>query len=413
MSETFYKRNSCRLCQGHDLELVLPLTPSALCDAYVGEEVREEVQECYPLELYLCRDCGYVFLPYVVAPEAIYKDYIYVTTSSLGLADHFRGYTDQVAQKIAAPADALVIDIGSNDGTLLSFFREKGFRVLGIEPADEIAELACSRGVLTLPEFFTCQLAGKIAAQHGQASLITINNLFANIDELDEITSGVSSLLADEGVLVIESSYLADMINNMVFDFAYHEHLSYFSVKPLVKFFARFGLELFDIDRVPTKGGSLRYYIKKKGGSRPVTPAVAEMIDYETAIGLDRGEIFADFARRIDLLKAQLVETLQDLKQKGKSIAGYGASATSTTLLYHFGVGSLLDYLVDDNPAKQNTFSPGLHIPVLKSEALYERRPDYVVMLAWRYLEPIARSHQRYLDQGGHFLRPLPHFEII
>ena len=413
VSKSYYTRENCRLCKSRNIEVVLPLAPSPLCDAYVHESALGEFQESYPLDLFLCRDCGYVFLPYVVDPEVIYRDYIYVTTSSLGLSDHFGSYAADVVSKVRPAANALVVDIGSNDGTLLRCFQSRRLRVLGIEPATEIARNATDSGVETLAEFFDIKLAETIVATRGSAAIITINNLFANIDDLDEITCGVRTLLAEDGVLVVESSYLADMIENMVFDFAYHEHLSYFSVKPLARFFASFGLELFDLEHVATKGGSLRYYVQKSGGGREVTAAVTELIARESRIGLDSPVIFAEFSRRIAARKNDLVATLKTLKDNGKIIAGYGASATTTTLIHHFDLGGYIDCFFDDNPAKQFTFSPGLHIPVFPSSQLYERRPDYVVVFAWRYSDAIIRQHQRYLDEGGRFICPLPELAIV
>ena len=246
-----------------------------------------------------------------------------------------------------------------------------------------------------------------------RATIITVNNLFANIDDLEGFTEGVHKLLAAEGVFIIESSYLGDMIQNMVFDFIYHEHLSYLSIKPLVGFFHRFNMELIDIEHVPTKGGSLRYYFQLKGGPRPVSPSVAEMRTYEDSLGLDRPETFKAFSEKINGRKSQLLSQLCDIKAQKGTIVGYGGSATSTTLIYHFGLNELMDYIVDDNPAKQGTFSPGYHIPVLSSKVLYERKPDYVLILAWRYAEPIMKKHQAFLQQGGHFIVPLPALKVI
>lgn len=413
LENSFYQRETCRLCGSKKIEMVLPLTPSPLCDAYVAADRLNIVQDIYPLDLFLCRDCGYVFMPYVVDPELRYRDYIYVTTSSMGLSDHFQRYAEAVIRRITPSPGSIAVDIGSNDGTLLSFFQKQGIRVIGVEPATEIANKVNDAGIETLPEFFTSELADKIKREYGTASIVTMNNLFANIDNLREVTEGVCKLLADDGVFIIESSYLADMITNMVFDFIYHEHLSYLSVKPLDKFFRCLNMELFDIERVPTKGGSLRYYIQPVGGHRPVSQSVGELIAYEKKIGLDGVEIYKTFSEKIDDRKNKIVTKLRELKAKGKTIAGYGASATSTTLIYHLGIGEMMDYIVDDNPTKHHTFSPGYHIPVLPSDVIYERKPDVVIMLAWRYLEPIVKKHQAYLDQGGQIIRPLPEFEII
>lgn len=413
MGKTFFKRNTCRLCKGKNLENVLPLTPTALCDAYLPRQLRQEVQEIYPLDLFLCLDCGYAHLPYVVDPEIIYRDYLYVTTSSLGLNEHFRTYTDEVLRRISPPAGSLVIDLGSNDGTLLKFFKNKGMRVLGIEPATEIARAATESGVKTLPDFFNSAFAKNVKDEYGKAAVITVNNLFANIDDLEDFAHGINTLIADDGVFIIESSYVADMIKNMVFDFIYHEHLSYLSVRPLIKFFDHFDMELIDIERIPTKGGSLRYYFQLKSGPRPVSPSVSKIVAYEDSIGLGRPGIFKDFEKRINQRKSELLNYLNKIRGQGNTVVGYGGSATSTTLIYHFGLGDMFSYIVDDNPAKQNTVSPGFHIPVLPSQALYEGKPDYVVLLAWRYVGSIVDRHRHFLREGGHFIQPLPELDVI
>ncbi len=408
-----FRRDTCRLCDSRNLKIILHLTPTALCDAYVPAHRVNLVQEVYPLDLYLCTECGYIHLPYVVDPEIIYRDYIYVTTSSLGLAEHFKKYASDVMKKLKPFENELIIDIGSNDGTLLRYFKNHGMRVLGIEPATEIARRVTESGIETIPEFFNSALSDKILISHERASIITINNLFANIDDLKEIVNGVRKLLTPNGVFIIESSYVSDMIKNMVFDFIYHEHLSYFSVKPLHTFFRRFNMEMFDIEHTPTKGGSLRYYVQLSTGNRSVMPIVSDLISYEENIGLYQTETYKAFSDKINNRKEQLRNKLQQLKKEKKTIAGYGGSATTTTFLYHFGIREMIDYIVDDNPAKQYTFSPGYHIPVLPSDVLYERKPDYVVVFAWRFFEPIVKKHQAYLDHGGRFIRPLPDFEIL
>lgn len=412
-NSNIYKRDTCRLCGSRDLKMVLSFAATALCDAYVPKDRVNDIQEIYPLDLFLCEVCGYIHLPYIVNPEIIYRDYLYVTTSSFGLSDHFKSYADEVLSNLKPSAQSLIVDIGSNDGTLLGHFKNRNMRVLGIEPAVEIAKNAAKEGVETLPVFFGKEISGKIKGDYGTADIITINNLFANIDDLEDVVKGVYNLLSDDGAFIIESSYVADMMENMVFDFIYHEHLSYFSVKPLKQFFNRHNMEIFNIERVPTKGGSLRYYIQKKGSLRAISPSVSNLIAYEEYVRLYHKDTFKAFSAKIDEKKSILINMLERLKAEKKRIAGYGGSATTTTLLYHFGIGNILDYIVDDNPAKQNMFSPGYHIPVVNSDTLYKSKPDYTLVLAWRYFEPIIKKHQAYLDQGGHFIRPLPHVEII
>lgn len=410
MSSIATRRNDCRLCHSRSLELVLKLTPTPLADSYLRVK---EVQPVFPLDLYLCRDCGFAQLLDVVQPQHIYLDYIYETVSSLGLVEHFDNYAAEVLDRIKPPPGALVIDVGSNDGTLLKSYQKRGMKVLGVDPAREIAARATAGGVETLAEFLTVPVARRIRRERGPASIVSANNVIANIDDLHEIAVAIRELLALDGVFVFESYYLGDLVKNMVFDFIYHEHISSFAVKPVALFFKRHGLELVDVLRVPTKGGSLRYTIQRADGPRKVAPIVGELLALEAQQGLDQPEMFRAFNTRIERAKADTLAVLQKLKAEGKSVAGYGASATTTTLVYHFGMGGLIDYLVDDYPAKQGTFSPGLHLPVLPSAALYERRPDAVVVMAWRYYEPIMRRHQKYSAQGGRFIVPMPELKIL
>lgn len=404
------RRNDCRLCHSQNLELVLKLAPTPLADSYLRTK---EIQSVFPLDLYLCCDCGFAQLLDVVQPQHIYLDYIYETVSSLGLVEHFDSYAAEVLGRIRPGAGSLVIDVGSNDGTLLKSYQKRGMKVLGVDPAEEIAARATVAGVETLAEFLTVPVARRIRQERGPAAIVSANNVIANIDDLDEIAAAIRELLAPDGVFVFESYYLGDLVKNMVFDFIYHEHISSFAVKPVALFFQRHGLELVDVLRVPTKGGSLRYTIQIAGGPRKIAPIIGEMLELEARQGLDKPDIFRTFNARIERAKADTLAVLQKLKADGKSVAGYGASATTTTLLYHFGMGGVIDYLVDDYPAKQGTFSPGLRLPVLPSEALYERQPHAVVVMAWRYYEPIMRRHQKYSAQGGKFIVPMPELKIL
>jgi SAM-dependent methyltransferase len=413
MSETAYRRNNCRLCGGRELELVLKLAPTPLADAYVPVARANEPQPCYPLDLFLCRTCGFSQLLDVVQPQAIYTDYIYETVSSLGLVDHFQRYAEDVVQRIKPDKGSLVIDIGSNDGTLLKSFRNLGMKVLGIDPAREIARRATAAGVETLPEFLAGKVAEQLKKERGPAAIVTANNVIANVDDLDEVAVAIRKLLAPDGVFVFESFYLGDLIRNMVFDFIYHEHISCFSVKPVELFFRRHGMELIDVQRIPTKGGSLRYTIQLGGGPRRVSSIVGELKTNEAKEGLDRPETFKAFAAKIEAARQSVLTLLRRLESEGNKIVGYGASATTTTLIYHFELGNFIDYIVDDYPAKQNLFSPGLHIPVLAPEVIYQRKPDYVVIFAWRYFEPIVKKNQKYVNDGGHFVVPMPELSVI
>ena len=398
-----YIRQSCRLCDSKDIEVALPLKKSPLCDAYLEQPKK---QEFYNLNLCLCNECGFIQIDTVVNPETIYKDYIYVTTSSSGLQKHFKEYALEVCSFLKLDNSNLTVDIGSNDGTLLGFFKQRGHNVLGIEPSVKAANSANENGIETLSEFFDIDLANTITGQYGKASLITINNLFANVDNLKEFVEGINVLLDSNGVLVIESSYLLDMIVNMVFDFIYHEHLSYFSIIPLVRFFKQFDMQLIHVHKVGTKGGSLRYYWARNNSKWSPSLNVEELSLREVKAGINT-ETFKDFENRIEAVRFQLLEFLE--KHKEDKIVGYGASATSTTLISHFELHKYFSYLVDDNVDKINTYSPGYHIPVYSSKKLINDKPDVIVILAWRFKDEIIKKIENISTCA---IIPLPHFVL-
>lgn len=410
MSTKAFHRTTCRLCGSKNLDLALAYKPTALCDAYVPKPIPQEV---YPLDVFLCRDCGFAQVCEIVQAEEIYVDYIYETVSSLGLVEHFQQYADLVVSKLNPPKSSLVVDIGSNDGTLLKLFKARGLRVLGVDPAREIARNATAAGVETWAEFFTAAIALKIVKTHGPATIVTANNIFANVDELGEMTDNIRSLLTSDGVFIFETFYTADFMQNMVFDFIYHEHISLFSVKPLINFFRLHGMELIDAERIPTKGGSLRYTAQLSGGPRKVTPAIAELVDHENKIGLQELDTFKVFGAKIDAAKKELHTLLDDLRRQGKKVDGFGASATTTTFLYHLELGNELGCIYDDYKAKQHLFTPGLHLPVLPPDEIYQRKPDYILIIAWRYYQPIMKKHKAFSDQGGKFIVPFPKLQVL
>lgn len=408
-----FRRETCRLCESKDLEMVLHLEPTPCGDAYVTAEKIKNKQELYPLDVVLCKDCGHVQLYDVVNPDLLYGNYIYTTSISLGLSEHFKKYADEAVILVKPVKDPLVVDIGSNDGTLLKYFKSNGMRVLGVDPAPYASAKAIKDGIETLQTIFTVDLARKIKNQYGEASIITANNVFANIDDLKEIIEGMRQLLSADGVFIFETGYLLDLVTKRIIDNIYHEHISYYAVKPLRAFFEQFDMELFDVKHSESKGGSFRGFVQFKKGPHRLNPFVNQLIDYEVKSGIDNPGVFKSITSEIDGAKKQLNDKLIDLKKQNKIIAGYGASVGVTTLIYLFGIAGDLSFLADDNPVRYNLFSPGYHIPVLPSVALYERKPDYCIIFAWRYAEAIMKKHKKFLEDGGHFILPLPKIEII
>jgi len=409
-----YKRGNCRLCGKNDFDKVLELTPTPPADEYVSSENLQKGQKTYPIDLFLCRRCGVTQLLDVIDTEEVYLNYTYETVSSLGLVKHFENYANEVMDQFKPKAGELVLDIGSNDGTLLKFFKDHRMKVLGIDPTPTIVKKANEEmGIPTLEGFFTEEYSRELKEKYGTAAIITCNNLVADIDDLTDLIKGVRELMNPDSVFLFESFYLVDQVQNLVWDFTYHEHFSYFTVNPLKAYFDSLGMELIDAQRVPTKGGSIRYKIQLKGGSHPKSQAVEDLIEYEESIGIQDVGIFKEYWERIEKAKTDLSDLLKNLKAEGKTFAGFGASATSTTLIYHYELGDVIDFIVDDFVAKQNLFSPGFHIPVYHPDEIYKRKPDYIIILAWRYYEPIIKNHKRYLDDGGHFIIPLPELKVI
>ena len=408
------RKSTCRLCGSASLEHVLPILPSAIGDAFVPAERRGEHQDVYPLDCYLCLDCGHLQNIDVVDPEILFREYTYRTSVSLGLVEHFRKYAQSVVSGLEIPANSLVVEIGSNDGSLLKAFKAEGMRVQGIDPARDIAASATRDGVPTIPDFFTSTIAGRIKAEHGPAMLFCANNVFAHIDNMSDIVTGIRTLLAPDGAFVFEVSYIVDMIDHMVFDTIYHEHVSHHALIPLDKFFRRHDLALFDVARTETKGGSIRAFAQPLStGKRPVSERLKGMMAEEERREITRPAIYQDWFQAIEARKRETLKYLDTAIAAGKTIAGYGASTTTTTLLYHFELVSRISFIVDDNPLKQGLFSPGAHIPVLPSSELETRKPDIVVVLAWIYADPILKRNQEFIEQGGEFLIPLPTTRVI
>ena len=402
------RRDSCRLCGSSDLAKVLALTPTPPANAFVTADKAHEPQATYPLDVWFCRACGHVQLLDIVDPGELFSNYVYVSGTSPVFVRHFERYAQSMVAGIGLRPGDLVVDIGSNDGTLLRFFQGSGMKVLGVDPAKQIAAQATAAGIPTWPTFFNAEVSSRIRAEMGAAKCITANNVFAHIDDLAGIVKAVRSLLASDGCFVFEVSYLADVVEKTLFDTIYHEHLSYHSVRPLVSFFARHGMELVGAERVDTHGGSLRGIAQIANGPRRFT-SVQGLLDQEAQAGLDREATFVAFGQQIEKVRLELRDFLHSLKAQGKRIAGFGAPAKATTLMFHFGLGSdLIEFIVDDSPLKQGLFSPGLHIPVVGRQSIQERRPDLLLILAWNFAESIMRNHAEFRRQGGRFIVPLP-----
>lgn len=406
------RRNRCRLCDGSTLDLAIPMKPSPIGDAFVKDPSIE--QESFPLDVYICQDCGHLQNLDVVDSRILFGKYTYHTSHSLGLVEHFKKYAAHVIEKLVISPPGFILEIGSNDGSLLSEFKGMGYEVLGVDASKAVATHANSRGIPTIAAFFGSAIANSILSNHDKASLVCANNVYAHADNLRDITTGIRNILTDDGVFVFEVSYLPDMVENMVFDTIYHEHVSYHTLNPLERFLNSLDLTLFDVERIPTKGGSIRGYVQVKStGRRDPSDTLKKMMVAEIDQRYDRIEIYHRYADKIASCKQGTLDLLKKHTGDLKGIAGYGASTTTTTLLYNYELEHILERIYDDNPIKFGTYSPGAHIEVFSSEHILHHKPKAIVILAWVYAKPIITRNMTYLQSGGVFILPLPVPRII
>jgi len=410
------KRGDCRLCLSGKLDAAFELVSTPPANELLYSNQLDASQEEFPLEMMSCRDCGHVQLSHVVDPERLFRNYLYVSGTSPVFVEHFRKYAEEVLGTVKAKANSLVIDIGSNDGTLLRFYKDAGHRVLGIDPAKQISHNATASGIPTNCAFFTSDYARELLSEHGQPLIITANNVFAHADDLRDIVEGISLLLNDTGVFVFEVSYLLDVLQQNLFDTIYHEHVSYHSIKPLVSLMDSMGMNLFKVTLVPSHGGSIRCYAQKSGGHYELDSGVKHLVEKEIQAGLYDITTYAAYIAKIRNIGGELKGFLEKLKSRGKRIAGFGAPAKATTLMYQFGIGpEHIDYIIDDSPLKQGLFSPGKKIPIVASDALQDEktRPDYLLILAWNFAETIINKNESFSRSGGKFIVPIPELKII
>lgn len=414
MNSEITHRKSCRICNGERLVKIFSFGPTPLANAFLEKNETRFEETYYPLDAHLCRDCGLVQLLDVVSPDILFKDYVYVSSTSPMFVSHFRDFADDAFQRFHLNSDSLVVDIGSNDGILLMPFKEKGARVLGIEPDRAIAEIAKHSGIDTVTEFFSGAVAESIVRRYGRANIVTATNVFAHIDDIHAVAIGVKKLLAPDGVFIIEVPYLADFLEKNLFDTVYHEHLSYFSVTALNAFFELSDMKIIDVERISTHGGSLRVFVRKNSARHKPSGFVKTLLALERKQNLHKEKTYKDYGLRILLNRAKLLTLLSSLKQKGKRIAGYGAPAKGNTLLNFFSIGrELLDYIVDDSSYKQGKYTPGKRIPVVSSKKLDSDPPDYLLILAWNFAEPIMEKNKEFKKKGGKFIIPVPHPRVV
>lgn len=404
----------CRICNNTDLRKFLSLGQTPLANSFLDEKDLSQKEKTFPLEVCFCPNCKLVQLSYVVSPEQMFKDYVYVSSTTNTFRVHFAKMAEEISNDFCLNEKSLAVDIGSNDGLLLKGFQKFGVQTIGVEPATNLAIIAEKDGVETINDFFNENVVRKIIAKKGHADVVTATNVFAHVDNIQELVKNVKHLLKTNGIFVIEVPYLVDMIEKMTFDTIYHEHLSYFSVMPLADFFKKANMEIFKIKRVDSHGGSLRIFVKKNEGKFEIDKSVNLMLENERKLGIDDFETYKKFADKVYALKAKLTKCFEDIKSKGKIIVAYGAPAKGNTLLNFLGIGSdYIDYVVEDNPLKQGKFTPGSHIPVLSPKMLDEKKPDYILILAWNFADEILSKTRKYKQEGVKFIIPLPELAVV
>ncbi len=400
----------CRFCGTPLNHALVDLGMSPLCESYVSPEGLNQMERFYPLRVFVCGRCLLAQLQEYVSPEEIFTEYAYFSSYADSWVDHAKRYTELMAERFAIGPPSLVVELASNDGYLLQYFIKKGVPVLGVEPARNVARAAIEKGIPTRVEFFGEKLARDLVAEGKAADLVVGNNVLAQVPGLNDFVRGLKVLLKPRGVITLEFPHLARLMDGNQFDTIYHEHFSYFSLLATEKIFAAHGLTLFDVDELPTHGGSLRIYARHaEDGTKAVEARVGALRTREEAAGLTRMETYEAFSEKVKETKRKLLAFLIGAKREGKTICGYGAPGKGNTLLNYCGIRTdFLDYTVDRNPYKQGKFTPGTHIPIYAPDRIRETRPDYVFILPWNFKEEIIGQLGYIRDWGGRFIVPIP-----
>ena len=403
----------CRVCKSTNLKKIFSFGPTPLANNFLHETEKDLPELFFPLDVFFCQSCSFLQLGYVVNPKLLFDNYVYVSSTSAVFVNHFVKFSDDVIKKFSLTNASFVVDIGSNDGILLLPYLKKGIKVLGIEPAKHIAEIARKKGITTVAKYFSVKLANRAVKKPEKADIVTATNVFAHINDLDEVINGVKSIIKKDGVFIIEAPYLIDFLEKKYFDLVYHEHLSYWSVRSFITIFKRFDMEVFDVEKVSVHGGSIRVYVKNKNSKYKKSNSVSKFLEKEKRMKLGKIQTYLSFQNEILKIRAKLVSLLKDLKLKGKTIAAYGAPAKGNTLLNYFKIGSeIIEYVVDDSSYKQGLYTPGTRIRVVSSDELNINQPDYILILAWNFKESIIENNS-WLKKRSKFIIPLPYPEIL
>lgn len=409
-----FQKKTCRYCDTGLSEPFLDLGISPLANSLpLAFEAEKEEFAC-PLRLVKCPTCHLVQLSHVVPGEMMFSNYLYVSSTTQTFRDHFSEYAKSLKSKLQKKENALAVDIGSNDGLLVSCYKQEGLRAVGVEPAENLSKLANENGHTTINRFFDAQTVDEIIKKYGQADIVSGNNVFAHIDDIQSVLRNVNRLSDDVGIFVIEFPYLGTMLDELLFDMIYHEHLSYISVVSLNHVLVRFGFNIFKVDYVSSHGGSLRVFIQKAQGPYGIDKTVKTYLDSEKQKGYEKAKVYERFATNVRKVGDEIKRCVSDLLSKGHTISGYGAPAKATTLT-NFCVltREQIKFVVDDNPLKQNRLVPGTKIPIVSSDYLLKHPTDYVIIFAWNFAKEILTKLSPLQDKRTRFIIPLPSVKIV
>jgi len=405
---------ACRSCGGSTLEPLLSLGDVPLANSLLTADALAASEPVYPLEVVFCPACTLVQITETVPPEQLFGEYLYFSSFSDTMLASAEAIAARLVRERTLSGESLVVEAASNDGYLLQFYQRAGVAVLGVEPALNIARVASERGIPTLPDFFGQELAARLVREGRRADVIHANNVLAHVADLNGFVAGFAALVKERGLVVVEAPYVRDMIERCEFDTIYHEHLCYFSLAALEGLFARHGLAVIDVERLPIHGGSLRLFAEPRAARTAPSERLVALRAAEAAWGVGELARYADFATRVERLKEGLRTLLGRLKADGRRIAAYGAAAKGATLLNYARIGTeTLDFVVDRSPHKQGRFMPGVHLPIRDPRELSVATPDYVLLLAWNLADEVMAQQAEYRARGGRFIVPVPEPRIV
>jgi len=406
----------CRFCKSELTDVFIDLINSPASNSFLSKEQLNEPEVFFPLKVYTCSKCFLVQIDEYKKSDAIFDDkYVYFSSFSTSWLAHAKKYTEMMVERFGFSNTSQVIEIASNDGYLLQYFKEKNIPVLGIEPTANTAEVAKSKGIESVTEFFGAELAKKLVSKGTRADLLLGNNVLAHVPDIVDFVTGMKTLLKENGVITMEFPHLMQLVDNNQFDTVYHEHFSYLSFYSVKQIFASVGLEMFDVEEIPTHGGSLRIFAKHNDdSSKQISPNVQALLDKEISKGINTLKYYEDFQQKAAKVKLDFTKFLIEQKLANKRVAGYGAAAKGNTLLNYCGIKSdLVEFVVDANPHKQNKWLPASHIPVVNEAFLKDSKPDYVVIFPWNLKDEIVKQLHYINEWGGKFVVPIPELEVI